>query len=523
MAGVGGSGTAGGHGGLPSVGDLVADKYRVERVLGRGGMGVVVGAKDVALGRRVALKFLAPQHARDEGVLARFRREARAAARLQSEYAVRLLDVASLPSGAPFLVMEYLEGRDLASLLAVDGPLAPERAAAYALEACAALTEAHARGIVHRDLKPSNLFLCQRVSGPPLIKVLDFGISKVGPGAGAVEFVTGEATLTGPATQLGSPLYMSPEQLRGARDVDARSDIWQLGVCLYELVTGRLPFEGTTLPLVYANILTGTPSPMVGPAGPPPAGFQDVVMRCLERDPARRFPDVQAFAAALAPFATGASPSGLPLGPPPASDPAASLPRLVPAPTPSGPPPGLVHTAGSVTVGGVGRTPADGASGRRRAVGLVLGLALTAGLGATLPRALRRAAVAPSTGSPRSLALAAPQAPASPSEAPRPAEAPPAAEPPPRAPPAPRDGPAPSAAAAPSAPPRHEAPGRREPAGASRLPPRPPHAPGRGPHPPGPAQGAAPPADGAAARDERVAPPAGASPRDRTSAFGDRQ
>ncbi|HEU4536345.1 MAG TPA: protein kinase, partial [Polyangiaceae bacterium] len=167
----------------------MADKYRVERVLGRGGMGVVVGAKDVALGRRVALKFLAPELACDERVLARFRREARAAARLQSEYAVRLLDVASLPSGTPFLVMEYLEGRDLASLLAVEGPLAPERAVAYVLEACAALTEAHARGIVHRDLKPANLFLSQRVSGPPVIKVLDFGISKVGPGAGAVELV----------------------------------------------------------------------------------------------------------------------------------------------------------------------------------------------------------------------------------------------------------------------------------------------------------------------------------------------
>jgi serine/threonine-protein kinase len=269
------------------VGAIVAGKLRIERVLGAGGMGVVAVATHVQLEQRVAVKVLHDHLAADRDLVARFLREARAAARLRSDHVCRVSDVGELQSGAPYMVMELLEGRDLATAIATES-LPIDRAVDYVLQACVALAEAHAQGIVHRDLKPANLFVTTRIDGSPLIKVLDFGIAKAPVAAGA---------LTQTDAVIGTPGYMSPEQLRSARDVDVRADVWALGVILYQAVSGRLPFPGTTLTEVAVKIAMDPPEPLeVAPA------FRDVVFRCLEKDPARRFSDVRALAEVLAPL-----------------------------------------------------------------------------------------------------------------------------------------------------------------------------------------------------------------------------
>jgi len=211
-----------------ATGDVVAGKYRVDRPLGAGGMGVVVAATHVELDRPVAIKVLLSGAAKDPDVVARFSREARAAAKIRSEHVARVLDVGLLPSGLPFMVMEYLEGEDLAWRLTQQACLPLPEIAQYVLEACEALAEAHAAGIIHRDLKPANLFLATRPDRSRIVKLLDFGISKSPVGAaGAV---------TSTQAVMGSPVYMSPEQLVSAKNVDARSDVWSLGVVLYEAV-----------------------------------------------------------------------------------------------------------------------------------------------------------------------------------------------------------------------------------------------------------------------------------------------
>ncbi|HEX3762946.1 MAG TPA: serine/threonine-protein kinase, partial [Kofleriaceae bacterium] len=220
-------------------GTVLAGKYRIERRLGRGGMGLVLAAEHIELRSVVAIKCLHDAYARRSDVVMRFLREARASARLQSEHVCRVFDVDRLDTGVPYLVMELLHGRDLAQVLRATGPLDPATVAAYLVQACDAIGEAHAAQIVHRDLKPSNLFLTRRRDGAPLIKVLDFGVAK------APE--EGSPVLTDASTVVGSPRYMAPEQIRAARIADARSDIWSLGVILYELVSGRPPFEGASL------------------------------------------------------------------------------------------------------------------------------------------------------------------------------------------------------------------------------------------------------------------------------------
>ena len=214
------------------LGEMLAGKYRVERVLGAGGMGVVVLARHVQLDQLVALKFLLAQSLTNPKVVARFEREARAVVKLKSEHVARVLDVGTMEAGAPYIVMEYLEGEDLSQTVERRGPLPVAEAVDYLLQACEALAEAHGMGIVHRDLKPGNLFLTRRVDGKSLVKVLDFGISKLEGGRE-------DLALTQPAEVVGSPKYMSPEQLRASRLADARSDIWSLGVILYELITDR--------------------------------------------------------------------------------------------------------------------------------------------------------------------------------------------------------------------------------------------------------------------------------------------
>jgi eukaryotic-like serine/threonine-protein kinase len=279
-------------------GTVIAGKFRVERVLGQGNMGVVVLATHLQLDQQVALKFLLPSSLAQAEVEARFAQEARAAAKIKSEHVVRVLDVSTLDSGEPYIVMEYLEGTDLAKQLARRGPMTVQRAVASVLQVCEALAEAHAAGIVHRDLKLSNLFVASYPDGQPCIKILDFGISKYSiPGSDP------DLSMTDTAAVMGSPLYMSPEQMRSTRNVDGRSDIWALGIILYELVAGRVPFDAQTMPLLCSMVLQDEPPSLGARVRDLPRGFEAVVMRCLAKDRNQRFQSVQDLAVALAEFA----------------------------------------------------------------------------------------------------------------------------------------------------------------------------------------------------------------------------
>jgi serine/threonine-protein kinase len=284
------------------LGQVLGGKFEVDRVIGRGGMGWVVAATHLQLEETVALKILHKEVLGDAEVVARFQREAKAARKIKSEHVVRVLDVGAFDDGAPFMVMEYLEGSDLDRLVRKAGPRAATEAVDWVLQACEALAEAHVQGMVHRDLKPANIFVTRRADGGALIKVLDFGISKV-TGAGGADL-----GLTKTNAVLGSPLYMAPEQMRSLRKVDARTDEWGLGSILYEMLVGEPPFNATTLTELCATILQD-PTPSIREKRPEvPPGLEAIVNRCLEKDPAKRFPNVAAFATELAPFA---SPAGL--------------------------------------------------------------------------------------------------------------------------------------------------------------------------------------------------------------------
>jgi serine/threonine-protein kinase len=277
-------------------GDVIAGKYEVERVLGSGGMGIVFAAHHVALAERVAIKMLLPEAVKSPDVRARFLREAQASVRIRSEHVARVMDVGETERGLPYMVMEFLEGEDLGALVATRGWLTPGEAVDYVLQACEAVAEAHARGIVHRDLKPANLFLTRRADGSALVKVLDFGVSKPVSDEGSRGVTTTGRTL-------GSPMYMSPEQVRDARSVDTRTDVWSLGVLLYELLSGKAPFEGASVTGLLAAIVTDPPQPLPAGLAVPP-GLEAVIFRCLEKDRERRVQDVAELAAALLPFAS---------------------------------------------------------------------------------------------------------------------------------------------------------------------------------------------------------------------------
>jgi serine/threonine-protein kinase len=279
------------------VGEILAGKYQVERVLGAGGMGVVVAARHLTLGERVAIKFLLPQALGTPEIVGRFLREGQATARLRGEHVARVHDVGKLETGAPFLVMEYLDGKDLGAILKEGGKLPIEAAIDYALQACDALAEAHSAGIVHRDLKPSNLFVIKRLDGTPSVKLIDFGISKIQlPGTGAES----DGELTGSAVMMGSPLYMAPEQMASARDVDQRADIWSLGVILHALLAGAPPFRGAAVMQVYEGILKGA-APLRMLREEVPEAVEAAVLKCLRRERDERFADVGELAEALAP------------------------------------------------------------------------------------------------------------------------------------------------------------------------------------------------------------------------------
>ncbi len=288
--------------GLPHAGDTIDGKYKVERDLAEGGMGAILLATDLSTNEHVAIKVMLPAAMEVEGAVTRFEREARAAAGILSEHVVRIFHVGELANGAPFMVMEYLEGKDLGAVVGPEKSLSVAEAADYVLQTCEAMAEAHKSGIVHRDLKPSNLFLAERKDGPKIIKVLDFGISKFS----ADSPVVGKegVALTATRTMMGSPLYMSPEQVRSAKNVDRRSDIWSLGVILYELLSGRLPFEADNPGAICAMIVADAPVPLRWMKKELPEALEKVVMRCLTKEPADRFQDVAELAAALRPFAS---------------------------------------------------------------------------------------------------------------------------------------------------------------------------------------------------------------------------
>ena len=279
-------------------GDVLAGKYRVERVLGTGGMGVVVAAHHIQLDQKVALKFLRSEALGDAEAVARFVREARAAVKIQSEHVARISDVGQLENGAPYMVMEFLQGGDLAAWLQQNGPLPYEQAVDFVLQACVAVADAHALGIVHRDLKPANLFCVRRSDGQLVIKVLDFGISKMTNVASSARGVD----MTRTSALMGTPLYMSPEQMRSSRDVDSTTDIWSLGVILFELITGKPPFHGESVTELVMKVATDPP-PLLRPfRADAPSGLDAVVGKCLEKDRTKRYRNVGDLALALLPF-----------------------------------------------------------------------------------------------------------------------------------------------------------------------------------------------------------------------------
>lgn len=279
-----------------AVGSLIAEKYVVERTVGSGGLGVVVVARHRELGQRVAIKYLRERGRTISSVVERFRSEAHIAAQIRSEHVVRVQDVGEV-AGAPFIVMEYLDGRDLGHVIS-DGGITTAQAVDYVLQACEGLAEIHSIGIVHRDLKPENLFVVQDRATGPIVKIIDFGISKVTPTQenGSWAHVTYEEG------RCGTPLYMSPEQLGLGSGVDCRTDIWALGVVLFELLAGGYPFHGEDLQHLFAGILTTAPSRPSATAPGIPAALEAAILRCLEKDANRRFQNVAELAETIAPF-----------------------------------------------------------------------------------------------------------------------------------------------------------------------------------------------------------------------------
>jgi serine/threonine-protein kinase len=262
-------------------------------------MGAVFAAHHELLQQRVALKVMLAETADSVQAAARFLNEARAAAKIEGEHVARVLDVGQFDDGAPFIAMEFLDGADLSRVLADRGALSGKDAVDFMLQALEAIAQAHALGIVHRDLKPANLFLARRRDGSEIVKVLDFGISK------AIDPLTGMSpkTLTRSSSLIGSPLYMAPEQLRSSKTADACTDVWAIGVILFELLAGKPPFDGETVAEVFVAILERPPAALglLRPDLPP--GLEAVVMRCLSRDRSQRFANVAELAIALAPFA----------------------------------------------------------------------------------------------------------------------------------------------------------------------------------------------------------------------------
>jgi serine/threonine-protein kinase len=287
--------------GTPKPGEIFADKYRIDRVLGVGGMGVVLAATHIHLQEKAAIKVLLPMHATRQETVARFLREGRAAVKIRSEHVGRVIDVGT-HAGLHYIVMEYLDGLDLSDVLKRDGRLPWAIAVDYVLQASEAIAEAHAMHTVHRDLKPANLFLIKDKNGAPCIKVLDFGISKMTEGN-----MPEELAMTRTASILGSPLYMSPEQLRSSKAVDERADIWAIGVMLYELIVGTPPFQAETIAVLGALVLSGHVPDVRERVPEAPEALAHAIQTCLRSEVMERFPSLVELAIAIGPFGTQAS------------------------------------------------------------------------------------------------------------------------------------------------------------------------------------------------------------------------
>jgi serine/threonine protein kinase len=272
------------------VGQVFLGKYRVESILGHGAMGIVAKCTHLTLNEAIAIKMLRKEVLSDRDAHERFMREAQAAAKLRSEYVARVTDVGTFENNVPYIVMEFLDGLDLDALLDERGALQAPWASELMLQAAEALAEAHSINIVHRDVKPSNLFVTWRPDGSALIKVLDFGISK--------SVVDTDLSLTQTQSLLGTPAYMSPEQMRSARMVDARSDIWSLGTVFYELLENRKPFEADSFSEMCVKVAVDPPAPMVNA----PVELQDIVLRCLAKAPEQRYQTMGELGHALVPF-----------------------------------------------------------------------------------------------------------------------------------------------------------------------------------------------------------------------------
>lgn len=281
-------------------GKLVAGKFRIDRLLGEGGMGVVYAAMHLDLQKPVAIKIIRDELIPRDDVIERMLNEARVAAQLRSDHVAQVLDLGRLETGAPFIVMEYLQGNDLATCLQESGRLAPELAVSYLLQACEAVAEAHAFRIIHRDLKPDNLFVASRADGEPIVKILDFGISKD-------ISVARTATLRNPNLLIGSPQYMSPEAMRVGSKVEPATDIWSLGAVLYELLTGVQPFHADSVPEVCLRVLHDEPRPICEVCPDVSLELAEIVHRCLRKDPRERWQDVAELSRALAPHGPAGS------------------------------------------------------------------------------------------------------------------------------------------------------------------------------------------------------------------------
>jgi serine/threonine-protein kinase len=273
-------------------GSILLGKYRIDELIGTGGMGNVVRASHLYLHQPVAIKLLLPQMVENESTVQRFLREAQATVKLRSEHIARVMDVGTTPDGIPFMVMEFLEGSDLNQILRHHGPQQPAIVVDLMLQACEGIAEAHALGIIHRDIKPSNFFITRRPDGSMLLKILDFGISKT---------PIGYDELTGTQTVIGTPSYMAPEQMKSGRSADPRSDIWSIGVVMYQLMNGRPPFSGESYADLVLKVGLEPPSPMLVPL---PAGLGEAIFCCLEKDPGARHQTVGDLARMLAPYAT---------------------------------------------------------------------------------------------------------------------------------------------------------------------------------------------------------------------------
>jgi eukaryotic-like serine/threonine-protein kinase len=279
---------------LPTVGQIWDEKYRIDRVLGEGGMGVVFEAYHLRLEQQVAVKCLLPALADNSAVRARFEREARAAARLRSRHVVKILDVETHPSGAPYMVMELMHGRDLDNEVRERGALPYEELCNWLVQAAGALAEAHHAGIVHRDMKPSNIFLAEE-PGDRVAKVLDFGIAKSSAIMPGITY-----TVEGGGGICGTPMYMSPEQITNS-DIDGRADVWSLGVILYEILSGRTPFESQSFTALAVKIVNEMPVTLHALRPDLPKQLCDIVMQTLHKSRENRFTMVE-LAEALAPF-----------------------------------------------------------------------------------------------------------------------------------------------------------------------------------------------------------------------------